>query len=212
MMYTLLPLALLLLVLALSGAFTGIVKKIQDIKNMGKEETKKYVSEIIKDIYYKRSNFKLELSCFPEYMKNDISAYLTPLEFEQWKKRFGMISQRAEASGTTTTGLPYYSFILPNTSEECTGIYEEMIRAISENELTLGNCTETRVIIEWYLTNDTRYYNCQILYARTASEQVSFKRLAEYLDNRMLGITTVEIRDPELDQELSIGREGEQNG
>lgn len=208
----LLLISVAVLVLALSGAFTGIVRIIQNIKKMTKEEAKMYVREIIKDIYHKRSYFKLECTYFPEDLKNDLYAYLTPTEYEQWEKRFTMISQKGEESGTTPTGLPYYSFKLPILSEESIGIYESMIRTISKDMLNSGFCTETRVIVEWYPTNEKKYFVCKVIYARTASEQESFKRLAEYKDNRKLGITTEEVHDPELDLELSEDKENERDG
>lgn len=208
----LLLISVAVLVLALSGAYTGIVRKLQNIKNMSKEEAKMYVGEVIKDIYYRRSSFKLENTYFPAYLKNDISAYLSQIEFEQWEKRFGMISQKAEESGTTPTGLPYYSFIVPNTSEESLEIYESMITTLCRSILSLGFCTELRVIIEWYPTNDTWYCICRVIYARTASEQEAFKRLSTYKDNRNLGIETEEIHDSELDTELNKARGGKQDG
>lgn len=205
--------SLLLMVLAPPGAYTLSILGVQYFKNTDFEHARLYMHECMKDLLYKRSKFFLERTHFPQYLKNDIAAYLSETDYERWVKRFNLISKKSEESGMSSNNLPFYSFVLLVNSEENKAVYENIIRELCKNMFQLGHLTELRSYIEWSDTDDQYFKICIIVYARTASEQETFNKLITYMDSRNMGIVSNEIADPELERDL-FGEEkkNEKNG
>ncbi|MCR5357822.1 MAG: hypothetical protein K6E63_10530 [Lachnospiraceae bacterium] len=194
-------------VLAPVGAYTVMIWAVQSFKGTTFDHAREYVNEVIKDLVHHRDAFQLERSNFPTYLKNDISAYLSSDEFERWVKRYRMMSQKSEASGYTSENLPYYAFTLLFVSEDSESIYESMIKNIGEEVLRLGNCTDCRLILRWFTTDDTSFHVCMAVYARTAKEQETFAQLLKIADKKTVP-ESENVVDPELENSLNSFKKG----
>lgn len=207
--FLLLIVALIILIFSLFLVYTGIVGILQDVKHLDQRAAKNYLKEVIKDYYHNRSSFKLEKSEFPIKVKNDIEVYLSETDFARWYKRFFMISEQMEEAGYTDAGLPYYSFkLLCKTEDESKSVYTNIIRKLCWSHLKLAHCTECRVIVEWRDTVENDFKICTIIYARSAREQLTFLKYAEYLESRNRGTGSRCISDPDLNKEIEAIKKG----
>lgn len=189
-------------VLAIMGLYVVVILVVQRFQHKGFAAARWYVNELLKDFICNRNYFRLEHSDFPIKLTNDISVYLTGNDNERWRRRFSMLSQCMEESGTTPYGLPYYQFKVLFTSEDSKKVYEEMVRTLSQSALLFANCTERRVIIEWIPTAESDYQICRVIYARTAAEQEKFRKVIEYTDSAILNIESNGVTDEDLNTEL----------
>ncbi len=194
---------ILVMVVGSFGAYTMALYIIQSKTNYKNfEDAKWYLDELLKDLIFKRKDFFLHNTDFRVCLRNDVFSYLDPTDFERWNKRFFLFSQKGEDAGISQYGLPYYSVLLLEVSEDSRSFYEGIISTIASNCLALGHCTETRVYIEWCETSDKNFSTCYIIYARTANEQSNFRNFLLLRDKNNLGIDSVAVKDPELEEEL----------
>ena len=189
-------------ILAIMGIYMVAVMAVQSYQHKEFDAARCYVNELLKDFLCGRSYFRLECSEFPQKLTNDIRSYLSGEDLIRWQKRFEMQSQRMEEYGITPYGLPYYQFKLLMPSDDSKQVYEEMIRILAQGVLVLANCTEQRIRVEWYSTTENDFQICRILYARTAHEQETFKKVIDYNDSTIIEVESNDITDSELNSEL----------
>lgn len=159
-----------------------------------------YFIESIKDIRYNRSSIWLHESDFPMLLKNDLVYLFPDVTKKQWEGILSMNSRASEWNGISD-GTAYYTFVIP-WFEEFINTYQNMIANLGKICLENMHCTITDVVIDFLECDIPDYKLCRIRYARTATEQESFKKILLHSENIAIGGNLSEIHDDELDREL----------
>jgi len=186
--------------LAPFGALALAVVIIKRIHNCTYDSAIWFVSEMCKDLIYSRSQSWLHNSYFPLMLKEDIMNLLPDDTKKQWEGVLQMNSTVAEEAGVME-GVAYYKFAIPWIDDNKSS-YDKLIKMLGKRCLTNMHCTITDVDIsylEWIISG---YRMCMVRYARTASEQDSFRKIQVNSELNAIGNSAIEVHDDELDEKL----------
>ena len=193
----------LILVLALVGAYTSIINFIKRTYDFDSDHAVWFLKEVIKDVTYSRANYWLHLTDFPSVINSDFKSMHTDEIKKQWDNILNMQSTLTQSWGTDSEGVAFYWFVCPWDEAYKDG-YISMIRNTAKICLSNMHCTITDVVVDFFDYNIPNYRVCRIRYARTATEQLSFRNIqvSSELDN--IGGAINEVHDDELDMELNL--------
>ena len=193
----------LILVLALVGAHTTIINLIKRTYDFDSDHAVWFLKEVIKDVTYSRGNNWLNNTDFPYVIETDFKSMHTDEIKKQWDGILNMQSTLTQSWGTDSEGVAFYWFVCP-WNEAYEDGYISMIRNTAKICLLNMHCTITDVVVDFFDYNIPNYRVCRIRYARTATEQLSFRNIqvSSELDN--IGGAINEVHDDELDMELNL--------
>ena len=185
---------------ALIGAFAISIVFIKHTHNCSYDYAIWYFFEFIKDLIYNRSSIWIHECDFPMLLKNDLMYLFPEVTKKQWEGILNMNSRVSEWVGISD-GTAYYKFAIP-WNEEFSDTYRNMITNLGKICLENMHCTITDVVIDFFEWDIPDYRLCRIRYARTVTEQESFKKIQTHSENISIGENLSEIHDADLDNEL----------